>query len=102
MLTVTQQQVPMFQKVLALIVRILDVHVVMQDKFSPAEKCRRESCTDPIHRVMVHKLEDVSGQWDVPQTLFFNSVCSTERTLLTFRFHLTGRARRHHWCLKQQ
>ena len=44
-LIVTQQQVPKFQKVqktsefphVALIVRILDVHVVMQDKFSPAE-----------------------------------------------------------------
>ena len=55
----------------ALIDRILDVHVVV-DKFSPAEQCRRGGCPGPVHR------EDcgvvVSEQWDVPQTLFFNSV----------------------------
>ena len=54
-------KVPMFQKVqkttefphVALIVRILDVHVVIQDKFSPAEQCRRGGFTGPVHRGMV-------------------------------------------------
>ena len=84
----------------ALTVRFLDVHVVMQDKFSPVEQCRRESCTGPVHRGMVQlpswKMCQNSGMCHrlCSSTLRFVSLsCVLQRTSpWTLRFHLTRAA----------